>query len=276
MMSKNINLELDTGTYQSSLLIYFRKFAPILVFIVFFIFWELFVRIFHIQEFILPPPSKVFESLYQFREPILQNSLQTLMTTIVGFFIGIIIGLIGGVLLGSSVIIYESFYPALIAFNSIPKVAFIPILVIWFGIGSVPAICTAFLLAFFPILVNVAAGIATVEPELSDVLRALGATKIQMIRKVGLPRSMPYFFASLKVALTVAFVGSIVSETISSNLGVGNLMLVASSRFQTSLAFACLLVTGALGILLYLICALFERKMTRWTIRETDSVSFSG
>ena len=123
---------------------------------------------------------------------------------------------------------------------------------------------------------NVAAGIANVEPELRDVLRALGATKTQMIRKVGLPRSMPYFFASLKVALTVAFVGSIVSETIASNLGVGYLMLVASSRFQTPLAFACLIVTGALGIMLYLICALIERRMTRWTIRDTDSVSFSG
>lgn len=275
-MSEEINIEAGAGTYRSKRLIHLRKLAPILVFIVFFILWELFVRLLNIKEFILPPPSKVFESLYQYRELIIQNSLQTLMTTLIGFLIGILIGLIGGVLLGSSVIIYESFYPALIAFNSIPKVAFIPILVIWFGIGTIPAICTAFLLAFFPILVNVAAGIATVESELRDVLRALGATKIQMIRKVGLPRSMPYFFASLKVALTVAFVGSIVSETVASNLGVGYLMLVASARFQTSLAFACLLVTGALGIMLYLICALFERKMTRWTIRESTSTSFFG
>jgi len=264
-----INPDLEAGTNPSKKFIYLKKAAPLLVFVVFFVLWELFVRIFHIQEFILPAPTRVFESLYQFREPIIQNSLQTLMTTLVGFMIGIIIGLIGGVLLGSSIIIYESFYP-------IPKVAFIPILVIWFGVGTIPAICTAFLLAFFPILVNVAAGIANVEPELRDVLRALGATKTQMIRKVGLPRSMPYFFASLKVALTVAFVGSIVSETIASNLGVGYLMLVASSRFQTPLAFACLIVTGALGIMLYLICALIEKRMTRWTIRDTDSVSFSG
>jgi NitT/TauT family transport system permease protein len=256
--------------YQSLL----RKISPALVFIGFFLLWELFVKIFNIQEFILPAPTKVFESLYEFRGVIFQNSVQTLMTTLVGFLIAIVIGLMGGIVLGSSVIIYESFYPALIAFNSIPKVAFIPILVIWFGIGTIPAICTAFLLAFFPILVNVAAGIATVEPELRDVLRALGASKLQMIKKVGLPRSMPYFFASLKVALTVAFVGSIVSETVASNLGVGYLMLVASSRFQTSLAFACLIVTGALGIMLYLICALFEARMTRWTIRSNDSILF--
>ena len=119
---------------------------------------------------------------------------------------------------------------------------------IWFGVGTVPAIITAFLLSFFPILVNVATGIATVEPELRDVLRALGASRWQVIQKVGLPRSMPYFFASLKVAITVAFVGSIVAETVAANKGIGHLMLVASSRFEVPLAFAGLLVTSIMGI----------------------------
>src|SRR6516164_5445038 len=143
---------------------------------------------------------------------------------------------------GSSTMMYDGFYPALIGFNTIPKVAVIPILVIWFGVGTVPAVITAFLLSFFPILVNVATGIATVEPELRDVLRALGASRWQVIQKVGLPRSMPYFFASLKVAITVAFVGSIVAETVAANKGIGHLMLVASSRFEVPLAFAGLLV----------------------------------
>src|SRR5262249_26106208 len=98
--------------------------------------------------------------------------------------------------------------------------------------GTKPAVITAFLPSFFPILVNVATGIATVEPELRDVLRALGASRWQVIQKVGLPRSMPYFFASLKVAITVAFVGSIVAETVAANKGIGHLMLVASSRFE--------------------------------------------
>src|SRR5436190_8118078 len=123
------------------------------------------------------------------------------MTTAIGFFIAVVFGLLSGVAVGSSTIVYDGFYPALIGFNSIPKVAVIPILVIWFGIGTVPAIVTAFLISFFPILVNVAAGIATVEPELMDVLRALGAKPWQIVQKVGLPRSMPYFFASLKVAI---------------------------------------------------------------------------
>jgi NitT/TauT family transport system permease protein len=179
----------------------------------------------------------------------------------------VLFGLAGGVAVGASRWIYEGFYPALIGFNTIPKVAVVPILIIWFGVGSIPAIITAFLLSFFPILVNVATGIATLEPELQDVLRALGASKIQIIRKVGLPRSMPYFFASLKVAITVAFVGSIVAETVGSNAGIGNLMLVASSRFQVPLAFAALLVTGVMGIIMYAIAGLIEQRMTGWAMR---------
>ena len=215
-----------------------RRSLPWLVVIGMFVFWELFVWVFRIEPFVLPAPSAIFAALWQWRWLILDNSWQTLMTTLVGFGLAIVVGVLGGIALGSSVLVYESFYPALIGFNSVPKVAVIPILIIWFGIGTIPAIITAFLLAFFPILVNVATGIATVEPELRDVLRALGASKRQVIVKVGLPRSMPYFFASLKIAMTVAFVGSIVAQTVAANKGIGYRMLVASSRFEVPLAFA--------------------------------------
>ena len=136
-----------------------------------------------------------------------------------------------------------------------------------------PAIITAFLISFFPILVNVAAGIATVEPELKDVLRALGAKQWQVIQKVGLPRSMPYFFASLKVAITFAFVGSIVAETVAANKGIGNLMLVASSRFEVPLAFAGLMVTSMMGIGMYLVAEFVERRTTGWATRGADATA---
>lgn len=253
-----------------------RGMLPWFVILALFVFWELFVRAFSIQQFVLPAPTAVFESLWQWRVPILENAGQTLMTTLIGFAFAILVGGIGGIALGSSSIIYDGFYPALIAFNSVPKVAVIPVLVIWFGIGTVPAIITAFLLSFFPILVNVATGIATVEPELRDVLRALGATKRQVIIKVGIPRSMPYFFASLKIAMTVAFVGSIVAETVAGNAGIGNLMLVASSRFEVPLAFAGLLVTGFMGVCMYVVCIEIERRMTGWTTRGSDGVTFAA
>lgn len=253
-----------------------RRALPWLVVIGMFVFWELLVRVFRIEEFVLPAPSAIFAALWQWHGLILENSWQTLMTTLIGFGLAIVIGALGGVALGSSAVVYDSFYPVLIGFNSVPKVAVIPILIIWFGIGTVPAIITAFLLAFFPILVNVATGIATVEPELRDVLRALGASKRQVIMKVGLPRAMPYFFASLKIAMTVAFVGSIVAETVAANKGIGYLMLVASSRFEVPLAFAGLIVTGVMGVAMYVASAAVERRMTGWATRSTDDVSFSA
>jgi NitT/TauT family transport system permease protein len=249
-----------------------RRVLPWIVIVAIFGLWELVVRAFDIEPFVLPAPSAVFASGWEWRWPILDNAWQTLMTTVVGFGFAVIFGLVAGIAIGSSSLIYDGFYPALVGFNSIPKVAVIPILVIWFGIGTVPAIITAFLISFFPILVNVAAGIATVEPELKDVLRALGAKRWQVIQKVGLPRSMPYFFASLKVAITFAFVGSIVAETVAANKGIGNLMLVASSRFEVPLAFAGLLVTSIMGIGMYMVAEFVERRTIGWATRGADAM----
>jgi len=250
-----------------------RRALPWVVIVAIFVLWEVVVRAFDIEPFVLPAPSAVFASGWEWRWPILDNAWQTFMTTVVGFGFAVAFGLFAGVVIGSSTLIYDGFYPALVGFNSIPKVAVIPILVIWFGIGTVPAIITAFLISFFPILVNVAAGIATVEPELKDVLRALGAKRWQVIQKVGLPRSMPYFFASLKVAITFAFVGSIVAETVAANKGIGNLMLVASPRFEVPLAFAGLLMTSIMGIGMYLVCTFIERRTTGWATRGVDTAA---
>ena len=247
-----------------------RRILPWAVIIGLFVIWEAAVHLFQIEQFVLPAPSATFAAGWQWRWPILDNSWQTFMTTAIGFLIAMVFGLLAGVAIGSSSLVYDGFYPALIGFNSIPKVAIIPILVIWFGIGTVPAIITAFLISFFPILVNVATGIATMEPEMQDVLRALGARRWQVITKVGLPRSMPYFFASLKVAITLAVVGSIVAETVAANKGIGHLMWVASSRFEVPLAFAGLLVTSVMGIGMYLVAAAIEQRMTGWAMRGVD------
>ena len=206
----------------------------------------------------------------QFRGPILDHALHTLYTTVIGFAFAVAGGVILGVAVGSSTLVYTGIYPVLIGFNSIPKVAVVPVLVVWFGIGAVPAIITAFLISFFPIAVNVATGLATLEPELEDVLRSLGAKKLDILIKVGFPRSLPYFFASLKVAITLAFVGSVISETIASNEGIGYLMLQASSRFQIPLVFAGLVVIAIMGIVMYAIFAAIERRFTGWATRKID------
>jgi NitT/TauT family transport system permease protein len=117
-------------------------------------------------------------------------------------------------------------------------------------------------------VVNVATGLATMEPELEDVLRALGARKSDIMLKVGIPRSMPYFFGSLKVAITLAFVGAVVSETVAANAGVGHLMLQAGSNFQMPLVFAGLVALAVEGIAMYALFAVLEMRFARWAFRS--------
>jgi NitT/TauT family transport system permease protein len=248
-----------------------QKAAPWIYTIALFAIWEASVYLFKIPKFILPAPSAVAGAIVEYWPAIWKNSLQTLFTTTAGFLLAVVGGMALGLLVGWSRTIYAGLYPLMVGFNSIPKVAVVPILVIWFGIGTVPAILTAFLIAFFPIVVNVATGLATIEPELEDVLRALGAKKMDIMLKVGIPRALPYFFGSLKVAITLAFVGSVVSETVAANSGVGHMMLAAQSQFNVPLVFAGLFALAVEGIVMYAIMAWLEMRMTGWAHRSTFS-----
>ena len=247
--------------------------APWVVTIGLFAVWELACWLLSVPPFILPRPSLIFHAMREYQEQILHHSVHTLFTTVIGFAFAVVGGLLIGLAVGASQLVYVGLYPVLIGFNSIPKVALVPIIVIWFGIGTIPAVITAFSVAFFPIAVNVATGLATIEPEMRDVLRSLGANRWEILTKVGIPRSTPYLFASLKIAITLAFIGSVISETVASNRGIGYLMLSASSRFEVPLVFAGLIVVGAMGIGMYLICVMFERRMTKWAFRGNELVS---
>ena len=238
--------------------------------------WQAVVQIFQIRQFILPSPVAIYASFMQYRDVIMDHALFTLVNTMAGFSLGIVFGVLLGIVIGSSRLAYVGLYPLLIGINSVPKAAVVPILVLWMGIGQPPAITTAFLLSFFPIAVNVATGLATVEPELEDVLRSLGATKLDILRKVGLPRTMPYFFASLKVSITLAFVGAVISETIASNDGIGYLMLQAASQFRVPLMFAGVFVIASMGIATYVIFAMLERRFTGWATRRQDNLFGGG
>lgn len=230
--------------------------------------WQLAVVVLRVQPFVLPAPTAIWDALIQQRAIIFGHAVYTLTSTMLGFGLGVIVGMFVGIMIGSSRLVYAGLYPVLIGFNSIPKVALVPILVLWLGIGQPTAVATAFLLCFFPIAVNVATGLATVEPEMEDVLRSLGASRIDLIRKIGLPRAMPYFFASLKVSITLAFVGTVIAETLASNRGIGYLMVQASSQFRVPLMFAGVLVIAVMGILTYVIFATIEKRMTGWAMRR--------
>ena len=225
-----------------------RQILSVTCIVGFFVLWELLCVVFHISDIVVPRPSQILVTLWNRFPAIWPHAIQTLYTTLVGFGLGIIIGILLGMLIGSSRLAYDVAYPMLVGFSSIPKVAVVPIFVLWFGAGTVPAMLTAMIMCIFPIVVNVATGLAATEPELQDVMKTLRATKFEILWNVGLPRTMPYFFASLKVAATLAFVGTVISETVASNRGIGNLMMIASSSFDVPLVFAGLFILAALGV----------------------------
>ncbi len=247
-----------------------RHIASAAVIIGFFVAWELLCIMFGIKDIVLPRPSEILFTLWSRLPAIMPHAVQTLYTTLVGFALGIVFGVLLGAMVGSSRLAYDVAYPLLIGFSSIPKVAVVPIFVLWFGAGTVPAVLTAMILCIFPIVVNVATGLATTEPELEDVMRALKASRLDILFNVGLPRAMPYFFASLKVAVTQAFVGTVIAETVASNRGIGNLMMIASSSFDVPLVFAGLLVLAVLGVGLYVIFSFIEVRVTGWALRKDE------
>lgn len=238
--------------------------------VLFFVGWEAFCLLSGMSDLVLPRPSQIIETLIARFPVLVPHITRTLSTTLGGFALGVALGVLLGALIGVSRVAYNTAYPLLIGFSSIPKVAVVPIFVLWFGSGEVPAILTSIAICFFPIVVNIATGLATTEPELEDVLKALGASKFDILWNVGLPRTMPFFFASLKVAITYAFVGTVLAETVASNRGIGNVMMSASSNFDVPLVFAGLFILAGLGVVLYVIFSLIEGRVTGWATRKND------
>ena len=247
-----------------------QNLLSVMALIGFFALWELACIVFNVSSLILPKPSQIATVLITKMPLLWPHTAQTLYTTLVGFGIGVAVGIVLGMLIGSSKLAYNVAYPLLVGFSSIPKVAVVPIFVVWFGAGTVPAILTSAVISIFPVVVNVATGLASTEPELEDVLKVLGANKRDVLWNVGLPRALPYLFASLKIAITLAFVGTVLSETVAANRGIGNVMMIASGNFDVPMVFAGLFILAGLGISLYAVSSLIERRMTGWSQRKSE------
>lgn len=236
----------------------------------FFVLWEVICLAFGISDLILPRPSQIATVLVQKMPLLWPHTVQTLTTTLLGFALGVAVGILLGVLIGSSKLAYDVAYPLLVGFSSIPKVAVVPIFVVWFGAGTVPAVLTSMVISIFPVVVNVATGLASTEPELEDVLKVLGASKRDVLFNVSLPRALPYLFASLKIAITLAFVGTVLSETVAANKGIGNVMMIASGNFDVPMVFAGLVILAVMGVALYMVSSWVENRMTGWSQRKND------
>lgn len=245
--------------------------SPWILLVAVLLLWQLLCSGFNVSEFVFPSPLHIAAALHEHAATITAHAWRTFWVTMVGFGISIVVGVLLGFLIGSSRMAYTAVYPLMTGFNALPKAAFVPILVVWFGIGVGPAVLTAFLISFFPIMVNIATGLATLEPELEDVLRVLGAKRWDVLMKVGLPRSMPYFYGSLKVAITLAFVGTTVSEMTASNEGIGYLLISAGSSMQMGLAFGGLVVVGAMAMVMYEFFSVVEKRTTSWAHRGSQN-----
>lgn len=250
---------------------HFERWAPVALAVVLVLLWQVFVMAFAIPEFIFPSPWQIAQQFAEFKGPLLAAAWATFWVTMVGFGLSIVTGVMLGFLIGSSRVAYAAVYPLMVGFNAVPKAAIVPILVVWFGIGIGPAILTAFLISFFPIMVNIATGLATLEPELEDVLRVLGAKRWDVLVKVGLPRAMPYFYGSLKIAITLAFVGTVLAEMTAGDSGIGNLILTAGSQQRMPLAFAGLVTISAMAMAMYELFSYIEKHTTAWAHRGSQA-----
>jgi len=221
-----------------------------------------------LPPYILPAPSAFLSVLVDRFAAIAPMAWQTLRATLIGFACGVSIGLTLGALIGSIRVFYDMVYPSLVAFHTIPSIALIPLFVVWFGAGPHIAALTSAVVCFFPVTVIVATAIAASSPELDDVMRSLGARKIDILTKISIPRAMPQFFGSLKLAISGAFIGAIVAETIAANSGIGYVMVVATNNMDVTLAFAALSVLAAMGVTLYLISNFAEKRLTGWAYRR--------
>jgi NitT/TauT family transport system permease protein len=236
-----------------------RMGGQIAVFIAFFALWEIAVDVLHVKPVILPPPSTIFIAIGKHWLYLLQNSWPTFVAVAGGFIIAAILGFSIALGIAYSRWVSELTYPFLIAAQVIPKVALAPLFLIWFGFGLTPKLVIAALIAFFPIVINTARGLISVEPELLQYMKSLGANNREIFFKISLPWALPYIFASFRISITLAVVGAVVGEFVSSDSGLGYVISYANVSLDTDIMFAGIFVLSALGMLLFLAVVLLER-----------------
>jgi NitT/TauT family transport system permease protein len=226
--------------------------------------WELVCRVLEIPVFLIPAPSQVAWRLYEKRDLYLLHTWITLYETTAGFLLAVVFGIVSAAIIVVIPRLRDVVMPLLLVAQLVPKVAIAPLLLIWFGYGLFPKILVAFLVAFFPIVVNGASGLASVQPELLDLGSSLQASRWQTFWKFRIPSALPELFSGMKIAVTLAIIGAIIGEFVGGNRGLGYLIIVANQELDTPLAFAAIFLLSAAGIALYAVIELFERMLIPW------------
>jgi len=241
-----------------------RTVGQVAVFLAFFAIWEVAVDALRIKPVILPAPSLIFMTIVKHWSYLAINSWPTLLAVGGGFLVAAALGFAIAVGIAYSRWISDLTYPFLVAAQVLPKVALAPLFLIWFGFGLTPKVVIAALIAFFPIVINTARGLVSVEQELVQYMNSLGASWREIFFKISLPWALPYIFASFRIAITLAVVGAVVGEFISSDSGLGYVISYANASLDTDVMFAGIFVLSALGVALFLLVVLAERLALSW------------
>lgn len=228
--------------------------------------WQFYVDFFDVSPVVLPSPLLVLEAMIEDWSLLLRETWTTSLECIYGFALAVGLGIPIAIAVTSSRTLNLTFYPILIATQSVPKVAIAPIILVWFGLGMESKLAIAFLVAFFPIVVDTATGLRATPPGLLDLARSLRTSGVQTFLKIRFPAALPFIFSGAKVAVTLAVIGAVIGEFVGSNNGLGNILLTANSQLDSALAWAALVWLSILGIVLFLLVVLAERLLMPWGV----------
>ncbi len=226
--------------------------------------WEAAVRLLAIPRFLLPSPSSVIIKIVSAPEYLAYHALVTTRETLEGFALGVLVGVTLAVLIVHSRLLEDSLYPILIFLQLTPKSAIAPLLIVWMGFGDAPKIAIAFLISFFPMVIDTAAGLKGVEPDLLDMLHGLRATRFQVLTKARFPSAVPFIFSGMRISITLAVTGAVVAEFVGASEGLGHVIVISSANIQTDLTFAAILTLAAIGVVLFSLIGLVERLVAPW------------
>jgi NitT/TauT family transport system permease protein len=226
------------------------------------LFWEFYVRVNNVQKFVLPAPSLIIETIQVQFESLLRHTWVTTKEIVIGFAIGNISAILLAIVIANVRIAERMIYPLLIASQTIPKVAIAPLLIIWFGTGLTPKVVITAVICFFPTVITTVQGLRSVDPDARDLLRLVAAPPWTVFFKLQLPGALPYMFSGFKVSITLAVIGAVVGEWAGASEGLGYLVMYSSQLLRIDLMFAALVFIAGLGMALFSVIVLIERKLS--------------
>ena len=220
--------------------------------------------LFGLEDFLVPSPAEIGQALWENRSLLAENAWVTLREILLGFACALVAGVAFAVAMHFSGFVLRSTYPLVVASQTIPIVAIAPILVIWFGFGIVPKVLVVALVCFFPITVATLNGLSSLDPEARKLLRTLYASRWQVFRRLSVPTALPYLFTGIKISIVFAPIGALFGEWVGSSSGLGHQILQDNAQLETARLFAAVTILSAIGLALFGIVALVERRVVTW------------